>query len=800
MRETWKIRTLGRHDGGKLADSQDSFNFSYVEVDPGKENFSISVSFEVEDASGSDYQSGYGIMVVDTVASSSSLSRHRNSLMVGCFRSSIRYGYSYGVRIVGGYTDREAMPQDGRRLLDASRLFPSAIIKDRINDGERQVFSLEKTNEGFVASMRTDSGEETIFVPGCDFLLRQDRRAIYVGIAVAGNIKMNISDVKFITSPGKKSHTPKGTIKKQVSVYPFSRELVDNLEPSFRDATPGSEIILPDGVYNAGTYYIRKHQSGTAGKPIILRAEHPGKAIIDGSSSKDRLPAMILHGSYWILDGLVFRNAPSCGLLICGSNNVIRNCEASGNGDTGFLICSFPGSSKKEWPARNRVESCVSHDNCDAVRRNADGFGAKLSVGEGNGFFNCKAFHNIDDGFDLYTKSSIGKIGPVTLEGCVAESNGWLSDETRPSVDPKTGVGFKLGGEGQRVRHQVIGCVANDNARAGFDANSNPGVSLSACEARGNGIDFRLKVVHSNWFQRLRRRVRLFVTRYTPHDKADLAVLRQFEVMVPELTCYSRQQVLSQLSRQAINHGFGSLQDYYNEVASNPEALSQMRVNLTFLGSHFFRGDVWPKLGEICRSSFRNTPGNKIRVWCAGCANGKEVYSLLMVLLDFLPSDMIDLLATDYNPEQLRKCQDGLYPISTIKEIPTEYHHYLATFEHQQQFRISSDLRQMVQTQCHNLLSDEYPGGFDLILCRNVIKFFENDVKSQVQGKLAASLNDGGYLVISDDLVREGIHDPGSMNLIQLDNTCIYKKSAIFAVPSASVLELVDKPDLGSGA
>ena len=481
-------------------------------------------------------------------------------------------------------------------------------------------------------------------------------------------------------------------------------------------------------------------------------------------------------------------------------DNVIRNCEAYGNGDTGFLICSFPGSSKNGWPKRNRVESCCSHDNCDSVRCNADGFGAKLSLGEGNGFFNCKAFHNIDDGFDLYTKSSIGKIGPVTLEGCVAESNGWLSDEIRPSGDPKTGVGFKLGGEGLKVRHQVRYCVANDNARVGFDANSNPGVSLSACEARGNGIDFRLKVANSNWFRRIRKRLRLFLMRYTQHDKADLAVLRQFEAMVPELTCYSRQQVLSQLSRQAINHGFGSLQDYYNEVASNPEALSQMRVNLTFLGSHFFRGDVWPKLGGICRSSFRNTPGNKIRVWCAGCANGKEVYSLLMVLLDFLPSDMIDLLATDYNPEQLRKCQDGIYPISTIKEIPTEYHHYLATFEHQQQFRISSDLRQMIQTKCHSLLSDEYPGGFDLILCRNVIKFFENDVKSQVQGKLAASLNDGGYLVISDDLVREGIHDPGSMNLIQLDNTCIYKKSAIFAVPSASVLELVDKPDLGSGA
>ena len=795
----WRIRTLGRRRGGKFADSQDSFNFSYVEVDPGKENFSISVSFEVEDASGSDYQSGYGIMVVDTVASSSSLSRHRNSLMVGCFRSSIRYGYSYGVRIVGGYTDREAMPQDGRRLLDASRLFPSAIIKDRINDGERQVFSLEKTNEGFVASMRTDSGVETIFVPGCDFLLRQDRRAIYVGIAVAGNIKMNISDVKFITSPGKKSNTPKGTIKKQVSVYPFSRELLDNLEPSFRDVTPGSEIILPDGVYNAGAYFIRKQQSGTAGNPIILRAEHPGKAIIDCSSSKDRLPAMILHGSYWILDGLVFRNAPSCGLFICGSDNVIRNCEAYGNGDTGFLICSFPGSSKKEWPARNKVESCVSHDNCDAVRRNADGFGAKLSVGEGNGFFNCKAFHNIDDGFDLYTKSSIGKIGPVTLEGCVAEYNGWLSDEARPSVDPKTGVGFKLGGEGQRVRHQVIGCVAKDNSRTGFDANSNLEVVLTNCEASGNQVDFkipgkpdsvffyRLIVPFSNWFHKIRKRVSLFLMRYKSTDQADQAILREFEAIVPDLASYSRGQVLLQLCRQALNKGFGSLREYYEEVASNPEALSQLKVNLSFSGSHFFRGEVWPELRNVLQASFRDTTKDRIRIWCAGCSNGKEVYSLFMILLDFLPSEKIDLLATDYNPELLRKCQDGIYPLSTIKEIPEEYRHYSVTFASREDsngdfarrhlFQISYSMRQMVQTKCLNLLKDDYPDGFDIILCRNVVKFFDEDCRRYVQKKLAASLNDGGYLVVSDDLAREGISDPGSLDLVQLEGGCIYKKT-----------------------
>lgn len=783
----WRIKRLGRRQDGKLTDSQDSFDFSFIEIDPRRENFSISATFEVVDGSGTNYQSGFGIMAVDTVASSSNLSRHRNSLMVGCFRSSLGSAYSFGVRIVGGYTDPDAMPQDGRRRCDTSRLFPSADSHDRIREGERKVFKLEKTNEGFVASMYADSGKETIFVQGCDFLLKQDRKTIYVGLAVAGKMKINVSGVSFNRGPGRKSHTPDKTIKNCVPDYPFNRNLAESLEPYFRDATPGSEIILPDGVYDAGTYLIGKRQSGTVDRPIVLRAEHPGKAIIDGSSLKDRLPAMILYGSYWILDGLVFRNAPSCGLFICGSDNVIRNCEAYGNGDTGFLICSFPGSSKEDWPARNRIESCISHDNCDDVRCNADGFGAKLSIGEGNGFYNCKAFHNIDDGFDLYTKSSIGKIGAVTIEGCVAESNGWLSDEVRPSGEPKTGVGFKLGGEGQKVGHHVRGCVANHNALVGFKANSNPEVFLFDCEAVGNGVDFDMpskpdsKLSHriiaqvSDRYHRIRKKVRILLMWPFSDDYADQVVLSDFTVIIPDLASYSRSQVLFQLCRQALNHGCGSLQEYYDAVSSDPELLSELKVNLTFLGSHFFRGDIWPELREVCFTSFRNR--DMIRVWCAGCANGKEVYSLLMVLLDFLPSEKIDLLATDYNPEQLRKCQEGIYPLSTIKEIPAEYRHYLVSSEERQQFQISSGLRQMVQTKCHNLLSDEYPGCFDLILCRNVVKFFEEDVKCQVQKKLAASLNDSGYLVVSDDLVREGIHDPGSMSLVQLGCYCIYRKN-----------------------
>lgn len=511
----WCRTVLGRQDGGALGDSRDSFMFFYRKIDPRKENFRLSATFEVDDVSGVDTFTGYGIMAVDTVSSPSPESRHRNHAMAGRFRTVYGSNYGCGLRIVGGYIDCDALPQDGRRKLDPSRLFPTQDSPDEIHVADRRRFTLVKTDDGLEAMMETAAGIETLRFPGCNFLMKQDRKAVYVGFAVAGEIGLHITDIHFEISPGRSSRTPKDAIGHYVPDYPFNRNLLVENVPSgpslcnasmrvcpegspvslvdaISQAGPGCEIILADGVYAGGPYYIPERCSGERARPVILRAEHPGGAVIDGSVNAAKLPAMTLRASHWVLEGIVFRGAPSCGLFICGSDNVVRDCEASGNGDTGFLICSFPGSSKREWPAGNRVERCISHDNCDPVRRNADGFGAKLSVLKGNGFYSCKAFHNIDDGFDLYTKSTLGRIGPVIIEDCEAAFNGWLSAERRPEQEFRTGAGFKLGGERQQVRHLLKECVAHDNAGKGFASNSNHACRLSACRAWGNGQDYSL--------------------------------------------------------------------------------------------------------------------------------------------------------------------------------------------------------------------------------------------------------------------------------------------------------------------
>lgn len=514
--DAWQECVLGNPLANKLADSQDSFRFYYRKIDPRKENFVLEATLIVEDAFGADFQTGFGIMAVDTIASPSPASYHRNHALVGRFRTQEGKNHGCGLRIVSGYSDPEAKFQGVRRILDPSRLFQTQPSSDEILEGERWHFILAKTDEGLEASMVTGEGTETVSIRGCDFLLRQDRDFFYVGFAVAGDIKVGLSDIHFETSPGRLSHTPKSAIQFHFPDYPFDRtcliepkslkkkerstklivspgEKALDLSTALSIAGPGCEIILSDGFY-AAPFYIPADASGHRRKPIILRAKNPGKVIIDGSSSKNKLPAMTLRGCYWIIDGLIFKNAPSCGLFICGSNNVVTNCEASSNGDTGILIASFPGSDRKTWPSRNRIESCLSHDNCDKVRKNADGFGCKLSVGKGNVFYSCRAFHNIDDGFDLYTKRILGPIAHVTLIKCESAFNGWLSSESSPEAPQRNGSGFKLGGENLQIRHVLKECFAHDNAKSGFDSNSNYASFLSECGSIGNRIETDRKI------------------------------------------------------------------------------------------------------------------------------------------------------------------------------------------------------------------------------------------------------------------------------------------------------------------
>ena len=185
-----------------------------------------------------------------------------------------------------------------------------------------------------------------------------------------------------------------------------------------------------------------------------------------------------INGNYWHVLGLTVQGSADNGIYVAGNNNVIEGCIAHGNRDTGLQIGRAASSqtSMADWPSNNLILNCESYDNYDAPPgsgENADGFAAKLTVGPGNVFRGCVSHNNIDDGWDLYTKSDTGAIGPVTIDQCISHHNGTLTDGTTNANGDRNG--FKLGGEKIEVAHVVTRSVAFANGKDGFTWNSNPG-------------------------------------------------------------------------------------------------------------------------------------------------------------------------------------------------------------------------------------------------------------------------------------------------------------------------------------
>ncbi|WP_234047041.1 carbohydrate-binding protein [Streptomyces adelaidensis] len=241
--------------------------------------------------------------------------------------------------------------------------------------------------------------------------------------------------------------------------------------------TAGGTIYLRGGTYaHSSTVTIPVGNNGTSSARTTLSA-YPGETPVlnfsaQSESSSNR--GLQLNGSYWRVNGIVVERAGDNGIYVGGSNNVIERTVTRFNRDTGLQLGRISSTSpSSEWPANNLILSAESHDNADSDGEDADGFAAKLTTGTGNVFRYAVAHNNIDDGWDLYTKTDTGAIGPVTVEDSLAYENGTLSDGSQAGNGDRNG--YKLGGDDIAVNHVVRRSIAYDNGKHGFTWNSNPG-------------------------------------------------------------------------------------------------------------------------------------------------------------------------------------------------------------------------------------------------------------------------------------------------------------------------------------
>jgi len=191
---------------------------------------------------------------------------------------------------------------------------------------------------------------------------------------------------------------------------------------------------------------------------------------------------------------------------------------------------------------------------------------------------------------------------------------------------------------------------------------------------------------------------------------------------------------------------------------------SRVAQSLAVLESYFFRDKtpfkyftevMLPQLMERRRGLRR------IRIWCAASATGQEAYSLAMLLAEAgqkIDGWSIEIVATDFSEEALRKARTGLYSQFEVQRgLPVSL--LVKYFQKTGNgWLVRPELRKRVSFREHNLLNDcRDLGMFDIIFCRNVLIYFDESLKSAVLRRLSRQLVSDGYLVLGAAETTTGV-------------------------------------------
>lgn len=146
-----------------------------------------------------------------------------------------------------------------------------------------------------------------------------------------------------------------------------------------------------------------------------------------------------------------------------------------------------------------------------------------------------------------------------------------------------------------------------------------------------------------------------------------------------------------------------------------------------------------------------------LRIWSAGCSLGQEPYSIALLLYKLLGYEIngwnITILATDINEQNLQKAKEGVFNQWSFRDTPSWIYEYFD--KKNQKFFIRENIKKLVQFKKLNLISDDYPSflnntnDMDIIICRNVLLYFDKENIKKTVNRFYDCLNDDGYLSIS---------------------------------------------------
>ncbi len=217
---------------------------------------------------------------------------------------------------------------------------------------------------------------------------------------------------------------------------------------------------------------------------------------------------------------------------------------------------------------------------------------------------------------------------------------------------------------------------------------------------------------------------------------------------------YSKAHVKRRLLNRLMTSNIKSISEMQHKVLREPDFFEIMLRDLSINVTEMFRDPSFYKaLRKEVIPVLKTYPF--IKIWHAGCSTGEEVYSFAVLLKEEGLYDRAQIYATDFNHDVLDIAKKGIYPIDRIKEFTANYQaaggtqsfsdYYMANYN---SVIFDKSLKKNLVFAEHNLVTDSVFAEVNLIICRNVLIYFNKELQNRVISLFHESLINGGYLAL----------------------------------------------------
>lgn len=231
-----------------------------------------------------------------------------------------------------------------------------------------------------------------------------------------------------------------------------------------------------------------------------------------------------------------------------------------------------------------------------------------------------------------------------------------------------------------------------------------------------------------------------------------LAVLRN-KVGV-DFTFYKPTTIIRRIERRISVNQLDNIEKYLNLLMESPNEVNILYKELLIGVTKFFRDIEAYKVVEeklIPELFSSKRPGDQIRIWDVACSSGEEAYSIAILIHEYLEKYNlhydIKIFATDIDKDSIEYASAGIYPESIVTDVPEDK---LRKYFRKKgdTYRVNENIRQMVIFATHNIIKDPPFSKLDMIICRNLLIYFQPVMQKKVISAFSFALNTGGFLFL----------------------------------------------------